>query len=130
MTDPIADMLARIRNAGLALKERVDMPHSGAKEEVARVLDREGFIRSFRVEGDAPKRRLVLDLKYGPEQERAISGLKRVSTPGRRVFVDRQHLPRVLGGLGVAIISTSKGLLSDKQAAREGVGGEVVCYVW
>lgn len=130
MTDPIADMLTRIRNANTAYKDEVDMPRSKVKEEIARVLAREGYVQSFRLEGDAPKERIVIEMKYGPERERTISGLKRVSRPGRRVYADRDHLPRVLGGLGVAILSTSRGLMTDRQAARAGVGGEVLCYVW
>jgi len=130
MTDPVADMLTRIRNANLAFKDEVDMPRSKVKEEIARVLAREGYLQSFRVEGDPPKERIVIEMKYGPERERTISGLKRISRPGRRVYADRDHLPRVLGGLGVAILSTSQGLMTDRQAARAGVGGEVLCYVW
>jgi small subunit ribosomal protein S8 len=130
MTDPVADMLARIRNAGTAHKDQVEIPASKLKEGIARVLADEGFVAGFRVEGDPPKRRIVIDMKYGPDRERAISGLRRVSRPGRRVYADRAHLPRVQGGLGVAILSTSQGLLTDRQAARRRVGGEVLCYVW
>ena len=130
MTDPIADMLTRIRNANTAYKDEVEVPASRLKEEIARVLSREGFVKGYRVEGDAPKQRIVVEMKYGPDRERTISGLKRVSRPGRRVYADRQRLPRVLGGLGVAILSTSQGLLTDRQAARRGVGGEVICHVW
>jgi small subunit ribosomal protein S8 len=130
MTDPIADMLTRIRNANTAHKEEVEIPASRLKEEVARVLAREGYVQGIRLEGDEPKRRIVVEMKYGPDRERTISGLKRVSRPGRRVYADRDHLPRVLGGLGVSILSTSQGLLTDRQAARRGVGGEVLCQVW
>jgi small subunit ribosomal protein S8 len=130
MTDPIADMLTRIRNANTAYKEEVEIPASRLKEEVARVLAREGYVQGIRLEGDEPKRRIVVEMKYGPDRERTISGLKRVSRPGRRVYADRDHLPRVLGGLGVSILSTSQGLLTDRQAARRGVGGEVLCQVW
>lgn len=130
MTDPIADMLARIRNANLAYKDEVEIPGSRLKEAMARLLAKEGYVSGYRVEGDEPKRRIVVEMKYGPERERTISGLKRVSRPGRRVYADRDHLPRVLGGLGVAILSTSQGLLTDRQAARRGVGGEVLCQVW
>jgi small subunit ribosomal protein S8 len=130
MTDPIADMLTRIRNANTAYKEEVEIPASRLKEEVARVLAREGYVQGFRLEGEEPKRRMVVEMKYGPDRERTISGLKRVSRPGRRVYADRDHLPRVLGGLGVSILSTSQGLLTDRQAARRGVGGEVLCQVW
>lgn len=130
MTDPVADMLARIRNACTAYKDEVAMPLSKLKEQIAGLLEREGYIRGHRVEGEAPKRFLVLELKYGPERERTISGLKRVSRPGRRVYADRSHLPRVLGGLGVAVLSTSRGVITDKEAARLGIGGEVLCHVW
>jgi small subunit ribosomal protein S8 len=130
MTDPIADMLTRIRNANTAYKDEVEIPASRLKEEVARVLAREGYVQGFRMEGEEPKRRIVVEMKYGPDRERTISGLKRVSRPGRRVYADRDHLPRVLGGLGVSIVSTSQGLLTDRQAARRGVGGEVLCQVW
>jgi small subunit ribosomal protein S8 len=130
MTDPIADMLTRIRNANTAFKEEVEIPASRLKEGVARVLAREGYVQGFRMEGEEPKRRIVVEMKYGPDRERTISGLKRVSRPGRRVYADRDHLPRVLGGLGVSILSTSQGLLTDRQAARRGVGGEVLCQVW
>jgi small subunit ribosomal protein S8 len=130
MTDPVADMLTRIRNANTAFKDEVDVPRSKVKEEIARVLAREGYVQSFRIEGEAPRERIVVEMKYGPERERTISGLKRVSRPGRRVYADHDHLPRVLGGLGVAILSTSQGLLTDRQASRRKVGGEVLCYVW
>lgn len=130
MNDPIADMLARIRNAQMAFREEVVMPASRTKESIAQLLVREGYVRGYRVEGDPPKKRLVVELKYGPARERAISGLRRVSRPGRRVYTDRGHLPRVLGGLGVAIVSTSQGVMTDRQAARRGVGGEVLCYIW
>jgi small subunit ribosomal protein S8 len=130
MTDPIADMLARIRNANLAFKEEVEIPASGLKEQMASLLAREGYVSGYRVEGDVPKRRIVVEMKYGPDRERTISGLKRVSRPGRRVYADRDHLPRVLGGLGVAILSTSQGLMTDRQAARRGIGGEVLFQVW
>ena len=130
MTDPIADMLARIRNANVAFKDEVTMPASRLKEEIARLLAREGYVTGYRVEGDQPKRRIVIEMKYGPDRERTISGVKRVSRPGRRVYADRGRLPRVLGGLGIAILSTSQGLMTDKQAARRRIGGEVLCHVW
>ncbi|HKX25395.1 MAG TPA: 30S ribosomal protein S8 [Actinomycetota bacterium] len=130
LTDPIADMLSRIRNANLAYKEEVVIPASGLKEDMAKLLAREGYVTGYRLEGEAPKQRIVIEMKYGPDRERTISGLKRVSRPGRRVYADRNHLPRVLGGLGVAILSTSQGLMTDRQAARRGVGGEVLCQVW
>jgi small subunit ribosomal protein S8 len=130
MTDPIADMLARIRNANLAFKDEVEIPASGLKEQMARLLAKEGYVSGYRVEGDVPKRRIVVEMKYGADRERTISGLKRVSRPGRRVYADRHHLPRVLGGLGVAILSTPQGLMTDRQAARRGIGGEVLFQVW
>jgi small subunit ribosomal protein S8 len=130
MTDPIADMLARIRNANLAYKDEVEVPASRLKEEIARVLAREGYVKGYRMEGEEPKRRIVIEMKYGPDRERTITGVKRVSRPGRRVYADRRRLPRVLGGLGIAILSTSNGLMTDRQAARRGVGGEVLCQVW
>jgi small subunit ribosomal protein S8 len=131
MTDPIADMLARIRNAAQAYKDDVLVPASKVKEQIARVLVEEGYLKAYRLdESGAPKRNIVIEMKYGPDRERIISGLKRVSRPGRRVYADRGNLPRVLGGLGVAILSTSRGVMTDRQAARQGIGGEVLCYVW
>ena len=130
MTDPIADMIARIRNAALAQKDDVSMPASKLKQQIAEILEREGYVQAHRVEGEGPKRTLTLDLKYGPARERTISGLRRVSRPGRRVYAARGEFPRVQGGLGVAIISTSQGLLTDRQAKKRGVGGEVLAYVW
>lgn len=131
MTDPIADMLARIRNAGTAYKDVVEVPASSVKEQIAKVLSAEGYVQGYRIDAsEAPKKKIVIEMKYGPERERTISGLQRVSKPGRRVFVGRDNLPRVLGGLGVAILSTSQGVMTDKQASRKGVGGEVLCYVW
>jgi small subunit ribosomal protein S8 len=133
MTDPIADMLTRLRNANSAYHDRVTMPHSKLKVHVAEILQREGYIAAWSVE-DAPEgavgRVLILDLKYGPNRERSIAGVKRISKPGLRVYAKAGGLPRVLGGLGVAIISTSTGLLTDKQAAKRKVGGEVLAYVW
>jgi small subunit ribosomal protein S8 len=133
MTDPIADMLTRLRNANTAFHDTVEMPHSKLKGHVAEILKQEGYIAGFRV-ADAPEgqvgRVLSIDLKYGPNRERSIAGLRRVSKPGLRVYAKSTALPRVLGGLGTAIISTSSGLLTDKQAAKRGVGGEVLAYVW
>ena len=133
MTDPIADMLTRLRNANSAYHDRVEMPHSKLKTHIAEILEREGYNGGWRVE-DAPEgavgQVLVIHLKYGPNRERSIAGLRRVSKPGLRVYAKAGGLPRVLGGLGVAIISTSTGLLTDKQAAKRGVGGEVLAYVW
>ncbi|HEX9824396.1 MAG TPA: 30S ribosomal protein S8 [Actinomycetota bacterium] len=131
MTDPIADMLTRIRNAGMSYADEVAVPASGVKEQIARVLTEEGYVTGYRIdESDMPRRKIVIEMKYGPERERIISGLKRVSKPGKRVFAGRDELPRVLGGLGVAILSTSRGVLTDRQASRKKVGGEVLCYVW
>lgn len=130
MTDPIADMLARIRNASMSYRDDVTIPASRLKEEVAGVLAREGYVRGFRVEGEVPNRSIKIEMKYGPERERTIQGLKRISRPGRRVYANRGKLPRVQGGLGVAVLSTSQGVMTDRQAARRGVGGEVLCYVW
>jgi len=131
MTDPIADMLTRLRNANAAYHDTVPMPHSKLKVHIAEILQQEGYIASWRVEeSDGPGRTLVLELKYGPHRERSIAGVRRVSKPGLRVYAKATSLPRVLGGLGVAIISTSSGLLTDRQAAKRGVGGEVLAYVW
>jgi len=133
MTDPIADMLTRLRNANSAFHETVDMPHSKLKGHVAEILKQEGYIASFAV-ADAgeglPGMVLTLTLKYGPNRERSIAGVRRVSKPGLRVYAKSTGLPRVLGGLGTAILSTSSGLLTDRQAAKRGVGGEVLAYVW
>jgi small subunit ribosomal protein S8 len=129
-TDPIADMLTRIRNANLAYHETVEMPLSKIKREVARILKEEGFIRDFEVVEQVPQGKLKIVLKYGPERERVINGLKRVSRPGLRVYRNRQDIPRVLGGLGITIMSTSKGIMTGKTARREGCGGEVLAQVW
>jgi small subunit ribosomal protein S8 len=134
MTDPIADMLTRVRNANSAYHDTVSMPHSKIKTHIAEILQQEGYIAGWRV-GDVERdgtvfRELVVDLKYGPNRERSIAGLRRVSKPGLRVYAKSSGLPKVLGGLGVAIISTSSGLLTDRQAAKRRVGGEVLAYVW
>lgn len=130
MTDPIADLITRIRNANTAYKDEVLVPASRLKEEIARLLAREGYVRGYRIEGEDPKRRIVVEMKYGPERERTITGLKRVSRPGRRVYADRRRLPRVMGGLGVTVLSTPQGLMTDRQAARRGIGGEILFQVW
>jgi small subunit ribosomal protein S8 len=130
MTDPIADMLSRLRNANSAYHDDVSMPYSKIKSHIAEILQQEGYIASWKVEDAEVGKTLILMLKYGPNRERSIAGLRRVSKPGLRVYAKSTGLPRVLGGLGVAIISTSSGLLTDKQAARKGVGGEVLAYVW
>jgi len=133
MTDPIADMLTRLRNANSAFHDTVSMPHSKLKGHIAEILQEQGYIGGFTVgdaEGDAPGKVLTLSLKYGPNRERSIAGVRRVSKPGLRVYAKATGLPRVLGGLGIAIISSSSGLLTDRQAAKRGVGGEVLAYVW
>lgn len=130
MTDPIADMLTRLRNANAAYHDRVEVPYSKIKSHIAEILQQEGYIAGWSVEDAEVGRKLVVDLKYGPNRERAIAGLRRVSKPGLRVHAKSTALPKVLGGLGVAIISTSSGLLTDKQCAKRGVGGEVLAYVW
>ena len=132
MTDPIADMLTRIRNANTAHHESVTMPSSTVKSRIAAILQQEGYIASYKVDQNplGVGKTLTINLKYGPNRERSIAGVRRVSKPGLRVYAKSSALPRVLGGLGVAIISTSSGLLTDKQAGKQGVGGEVLAYVW
>ena len=130
MTDPIADMLTRLRNANSAYHDSVTMPASKIKSHIAEILQQEGFITGWKVEDAEVGKNLVLELKFGPNRERSIAGIKRISKPGLRVYAKSTNLPKVLGGLGVAIISTSSGLLTDKQAATKGVGGEVLAYVW
>ena len=132
MTDPIADMLTRIRNGNVAMHDEVVMPSSKLKEALAAILEREGYIAGHRVDGDTshPGRKLIVQMKYTPERKRTITGIKRISKPGLRVYAKRDSLPRVLGGLGIAIISTSKGLMTDKQAQKDRTGGEVLCFVW
>jgi small subunit ribosomal protein S8 len=130
MTDPIADMLTRLRNASAAHHDEVAMPHSKIKEGIATILKSEGYVADVRTEDATVGRTLVVGLKYGPNRERSISGIRRVSKPGLRVYAKRGGMPRVLGGLGIAIISTSSGLLTDRQAEQKGVGGEVLAYVW
>jgi small subunit ribosomal protein S8 len=130
MTDPVADMLTRLRNANSAYHETVSMPNSKLKTHIAEILKSEGYIGGWTVEDARVGSTLTLSLKYGPNRERSIAGIKRVSKPGLRVYAKSTEIPRVLGGLGVAIISTSHGLLTDKQAGKKGVGGEVLAYVW
>jgi small subunit ribosomal protein S8 len=132
MTDPIADMLTRIRNANVAMHDDVTMPSSKLKEALAEVLHAEGYIAGFRVADrqDKPGKALTIDMKYSPDRQRVISGVKRVSTPGLRVYTKADGIPRVLGGLGVAIVSTSKGLMTDREARKRRMGGEVLCFVW
>jgi small subunit ribosomal protein S8 len=130
MTDPFADMLTRIRNANTAMHDDVSMPSSKIKEALAQVLHREGYIQGFRInENGGPFKTLTIDMKY-VDRKRVINGVKRVSTPGLRVYSKAGEIPRVLGGLGVAVVSTSRGLMTDRDARKERVGGEVVCYVW
>jgi small subunit ribosomal protein S8 len=130
MTDPIADMLTRIRNGITSHHERVELPASKLKVEVARILKSEGFIRNFKVNEEKPQPVLRIDLKYSENGEPVIHGIERISRPGRRVYRNKQEIPRVLGGLGLAIVSTSKGVLSGQDAVKSGVGGEVLCQVW
>jgi small subunit ribosomal protein S8 len=132
MTDPIADMLTRLRNANSAYHEDVAMPSSKIKQGIAQILMEQGYVKDWRTKSndDKPGETLVIDLKFGPTRERSIAGIRRISKPGLRVYAKSTSMPRVLGGLGVAIISTSSGLLTDKQAAKKGVGGEVLAYVW
>ena len=131
MTDPIADMLTRLRNANQAFHDDVTMPYSKLKQGVAEILQQEGYITSFEVQdAEGPGKLLVITLKYGRNRERSIAGVRRISKPGLRVYAKHTGLPKVLGGLGVAIISTSQGLLTDRQANQKGVGGEVLAYVW
>ena len=143
LTDPIADMLSRIRNANRALHDHVEMPNSRIKEEIARLLKEEGYIRDYHVEtaeewnAAHPAKKdhrsyntLVIDLKFGRSRERVITNLKRVSKPGRRIYARKDRLPRVLGGMGVAILSTSNGLITSRTAQQQGVGGEVICFIW
>ncbi len=132
MTDPIADMLTRIRNANTAMHDEVRMPSSKLKESLAAVLQREGYIDGFSVVDDPnrPGRLLTVQMKYSPERARTISGLRRVSKPGLRVYSKAEEVPRVLGGLGVAVLSTNQGLMTDREARKAGVGGEILCFVW
>ncbi|MBO2466028.1 30S ribosomal protein S8 [Actinomadura violacea] len=130
MTDPIADMLTRLRNANSAYHDSVAMPYSKIKAHIAEILQQEGYISGWAVEDAEVGKKLTIELKFGPTRERSIAGIKRVSKPGLRVYAKKDNLPKVLGGLGVAIISTSAGLMTDRQAGKRGVGGEVLAYVW
>jgi small subunit ribosomal protein S8 len=129
-TDPIADMLTRIRNSNKAMHETAQMPTSRIKEEIARLLKEEGYIKDYRVEPGESFDTLVVELKFGRNRERIITDLKRISKPGRRVYARKDRLPRVLGGLGTAILSTSSGLITARVAQERGIGGEVICFVW
>jgi small subunit ribosomal protein S8 len=130
MTDPVADMLTRLRNANSAFHDTVSLPNSKLKTHIAEILKTEGYISDWKVDDARVGTTLTMNLKYGPNRERSISGIKRVSKPGLRVYAKSTEIPSVLGGLGVAILSTSSGLLTDRQAAKKGVGGEVLAYVW
>lgn len=130
VNDPIADFLTRIRNAGMVKHQTVEIPHSKLKREIARILKEEGYIQDFSERGAGAEARLVIELKYTPDGDRVIRGLRRMSRPGRRVYRKQTNIPRVLDGLGVAILSTSRGILTDHEARRMGVGGEVLCFVY
>ncbi|HHX26325.1 MAG TPA: 30S ribosomal protein S8 [Firmicutes bacterium] len=129
-TDPIADMLTRIRNANTVTRDVVEVPSSRVKRDIAKILKEEGYIRDYEVSADRKQGVLRLYLKYGPNKQKVITGLKRISKPGLRVYANKDNIPKVLGGLGIAVISTPKGIMADRTARREGVGGEVICYVW
>lgn len=130
MTDPIADFLTRIRNANTVYHDKVESPASKVKKAIANILKDEGFVKDFEFIDDGKQGVIRVYLKYGTNKERVITGLKRISKPGLRVYARRDEIPKVLGGLGIAIISTSRGIMSDKSARKEGLGGEVICYVW
>jgi small subunit ribosomal protein S8 len=132
LTDPVADMLTRIRNANKALHDRAEMPNSKLKTEIARILKEEGYIRDYHVAEaeDKPHKTLVIELKYGRSRERIITDLKRVSKPGRRIYAGKDRRQRVLGGMGIAIMSTSSGVITSRTAEQQGIGGEVICFVW
>jgi len=130
MTDPIADMLTRLRNANSVYHDKVEIPGSKIKRAIVEILKSEGFVRDYEMVTDGKQGTLRVVLKYGANREKVITGIKRISKPGLRVYAKNDQLPRVLGGLGIAIISTSKGIMSDKQARKEGLGGEVIAYVW
>ena len=130
VTDTIADMLTRIRNANQMRYEEVNVPSSNIKKEIARILKEEGFIKDYKINTEDTQNTIILTLKYTDKKERVITGLKRISKPGLRIYSDKDNLPKVISGLGIAIISTSKGVISDKEARKLGIGGEVICYVW
>ena len=130
MTDPIADFLTRIRNANMVMHEKVELPASKTKIALAEILKNEGFIKDYEQVEDGKQGIIRVYLKYGPNREKVISGLKRISKPGLKVYCKKDEIPKVLGGLGIAIISTSKGIVTDKEARKLGLGGEVICYVW
>ncbi len=130
MTDPVADMLTRIRNANMSYRDDLEMPASTIKARVADILTSEGYVEGYDVQGEGIQKAIRVRMKYGPNRERTITGIRRISKPGKRVYVGHDEIPRVLGGLGIAILSTSHGVLTDRQARKEGVGGEVLAYVW
>jgi len=130
MTDTIADMLTRIRNALIAKHDSVDIPASTMKKAIAQILVEEGYVKSFEIIADGEKKTIRIQLKYGPNKQRVIVGIKRISRPGLRVYARKDEMPKVLGGLGVAIVSTSRGVMTDREARKQGVGGEVLAYVW
>ena len=130
LSDPIADMLTRIRNANMVGKETVSMPTSKKLVEIAKIMKAEGYIADFEIEDGEPRGTLVITLKYGPKNARVIRGIKRISKPGLRIYAGKDELPRVLGGLGTAIISTSQGVMADRDARKKGIGGEVIAYIW
>lgn len=130
LTDPIADMLTRIRNAVIVKSERVDVPASKLKVEIAKIMKDEGFIKAYKIVKDKKQGIIKITLKYNSDNTSVISGLKRVSKPGRRVYVGKDEIPRVMGGLGISIVSTSKGVLCDRACVKEGVGGELLCQIW
>ena len=130
LTDPIADMLTRLRNAAMIRAEKVDIPASRMKLEIAKILKEEGFIRAYKILKDKKQGILRVTLKYTPDNQAVISGLKRISKPGRRVYADKDSIPMVMGGVGISVLSTSRGVLGDKTCRREKVGGEVLCYIW
>ena len=130
ITDPISDMLTHIRNANSANKAEVSMPSSKVLAEVARVIKEEGYIEGYEIEDTAPQKTLHITLKYGPKRSKIIKGIKRISKPGRRIYAQADKMPRVLGGIGTAVVSTSKGMMCDRDARKAGVGGEVIAYIW
>lgn len=130
MTDPIADMLTRVRNANRALHETVDIPASRIKEDIAKILKEEGYIKDYQIVQENGFNYIRVKMNYGPDRVRSITGIKRISKPGLRIYAKKDEIPRVLGGLGVAVISTSKGVMTGREAKKAGLGGEVLCYVW
>lgn len=130
MSDPIADLLTRVRNAGMVYHDKVEVPASGVKKNIAELLKTEGYVKDVEYIADDKQGVIRMYLKYGPNRERVITGLKRISRPGLRVYAKKDDVPKVLGGLGIAIISTSRGIMTDREARKQGLGGEVLCYIW